>query len=61
METKSEISIKYKIEYGKQCRIFGDILLKNNKDNFYIIINEKKEKLTPFIYNQSGILEIKLK
>ena len=38
MEISKDIIIKYKIEKGQNIRLFGDIFVKNNKDNFKVII-----------------------
>jgi len=46
MIIKNEISLEYQIEKeDEKIKIFGDEFVKNNKDNFYIILNEKEYKL----------------
>jgi len=35
----------YKINYDKKIRLFGNEFVKNNKDNFYLIIDNKKINL----------------
>jgi len=61
----NEIIIKYRIGKDNKIRIFGDIFVKNNKDNFKMIINDKSYELDSFykIKNEkeNEILKIKLK
>ena len=61
----NEIIIKYKVGKEDKIRIFGDDFVKNNKENFNMIINDKKYELDSFykIKNEkeNEILKIKLK
>ena len=64
-ETK-ECIFEYLIDQDDKIKIFGNRFVKNNKDNCYIIHNEKKYELTPeFNVKEtklfSNTLEIKLK
>lgn len=60
-----EIIIKYKVDNDKKLRIFGDIFVYNNKNNFKMIINKKTFELNNLIDIKNlkidnNILEIKL-
>jgi len=64
-ENIDEIIMKYKIGKENKIRIFGDTFVKNNKDNFKMIINDDIYELNSF-YNiknekENEILHIKLK
>ena len=66
MRINNEITIKYKVENEEKLNIFGEIFVRNNKDKFHIIINDKNYELTPFLNLKElkikkEILEIKLK
>ena len=67
MIINNEIILKYKIDDEKKIRLFGDLFVKNNKDNYVLIINGKKYELMSFLnlegmYLKKGeIIEIKLK
>ena len=65
MTTTKEIKIIYKIGEEDKIRIFGDEFVKNNKDNFQMIINDNNYELNSF-YNiknekENEILVVKLK
>ena len=45
-----ESTLIYKIDYNKKIRLFGDEFVKNNKDNYYLIIDNKKINLCEY-YN----------
>ena len=45
----NEIILNYKIDKEHKIRIFGDIFVSKNKNNYQIIINNKSYELTPFI------------
>ena len=65
MTFTNEIILKYKVKEDK-IRLFGDLFVKNNKDIFEMIINEKKYELNSFFTIKdteikNNILEIKLK
>ena len=49
MIIENEIILNYKIEKEHKIRIFGDKFVNKNKNNYQIIINNKKYELTPFI------------
>ncbi len=60
---KKEILIEYEIK-EMRVRVFGENFVKNNKDNFKLIINDKEYELMNFYeisnyHNQ--ILKIKIK
>ena len=61
----NEIIIKYKVGKEDKIRIFGDDFVKNNKENFNMIINDKKYELDSFYKlkneKENEILKIKLK
>ena len=66
MIIKNEITIKYKVNNKNKIRLFGDLFINNNKDNFKIIIKGKECPLTPFIdindkEVNDGIFKIKLR
>ena len=61
----NEITIKYKINNDEKLRIFGDIFIKNNKNNFQMYINKNRYELNNIIdiknlKTEKNILEIKL-
>ena len=62
-----EILIRYKIENEDKIRIFGDIFVNNNKQNFKMIIDDKDYELEPFFNlknnnkTKNNLLEIRLK
>jgi len=58
-----EIMSKYKIGKEDKIKIFGDTFVKNNKNNFQMIINGKNYELDSFykIKKEKDILNIKLK
>ena len=66
MITKNEIIIKYEIGKEDKIKIFGDMFVEKNKNNYQMIINDKDYELNSF-YNlnnnneENGILEIKLR
>ena len=66
MIAKNEIKIKYEIGKEDKIKIFGDMFVKKNKNNYQMIINDNNCELNSF-YNlnnnneENGILEIKLK
>ena len=61
------ITLKYKIKNNEKIRIFGDFFVKNNKNNYQLIVNEKKCELSSFLKiedigkKEGDIIEIKLK
>jgi len=53
----NEITIKYKIEKNDKIKIFGEKFVENNKNNYELIINDKKyDELIAFtkIENERG-------
>ena len=66
MIINNEITIKYNVNNKKRIKIFDNIFVNNNKENFKIIIKGKECELTSFLdisENEinNGILEIKLR
>ena len=61
----NEFIIKYKIGKEDKIRIFGDDFVKNNKDSFKMIINDKNYELDSFFKikneKENEVLKIKLK
>ena len=45
----NEIILNYKIDNERKIRIFGEIFVNKNKNNYQIIINKKTYQLTPII------------
>ena len=61
----SESILTYQINsYGKKMRLFGEDFVKNNKDNFYLIIDNRKKNFcefyNPIKYNMLDYLKVKL-
>ena len=62
----NEIILRYKIEKENKVRIFGEIFVNKNKNNYRVIINNKNYQLTSFIdinklEIKNDILEVHLK
>ena len=62
----NEITLKYMVGKDENIRIFGDLFVNNNKDNYQMIINGKRYQLNSFfnikkLKLRKDILEIKLK
>ena len=45
----NELILNYKIKKEHKIRIFGEIFVNKNKNNYQIIINNKNYELTSFI------------
>ena len=63
-----EIKKHFKNELGEEIsknKLFGEIFVRNNKNNCKIVINGKEKELVSFYdiekFEENGILEIKLK
>ena len=57
---KNEIEIEYKNDESK-IRIFSEYFVKNNKDNSYIIIDDKRYNVQEFYPIKSQDKNLKLK
>ena len=64
MATKNETILKYKIGSEDMIKIFGEIFVENNKNNFKMVINNENYKLNSFYSlenrRENEILEVKL-
>ena len=58
---EKEIILKYNGRNIEKIRIFGTIFVKNNKNNFTILINDEESKLTEYYYNKSNKEEVEIK
>ena len=58
---KNKMTIIYNNNDENKIKLFGEDFIKNNKDNCYLIINNKKQELTEYIeIKEQQKLEIKL-
>jgi surface protein len=58
---KNKMTIIYNNNDKNKIKLFGEDFIKNNKDNCYLIINNKKQELTEYIeIKEQQKLEIKL-
>ena len=61
---KNKMTVKYRINNGKNIKIFGDDFVKNNKDNCFIILDENQFEISSEFEIQEDyikeFLEIKL-
>ena len=66
MNIYNDITLKYNIKNKNKIRLFGDIFVHNNKENFKLLINGKINELTSFLDLKDSeinneIIEIKLR